>query len=202
MPNWCYNNAVISGNDLTKFREFLGDGTGLLKKIAPTPQTLVDTVAGFSADPVEQKKRQEQEEINLMQHGAKNWYDWNVQNWGTKWDVDVEIDDISSSDEEIMFSFDSAWAPPINAFIELGNLFPELSIRMNYREDGMGFAGVLTVEGTEVNDDYYDTNNDKEAYRDFVMAEWGDDPFENEFDEDEECEEDEETQGSDQMKIG
>lgn len=44
-------------------------------------------------------------------------------------------------DEMLVYTFDSAWSPPI-AFVEkAAELFPLLDFHMEFEERGMGFAG-------------------------------------------------------------
>lgn len=50
-----------------------------------------------------------------------NWYDWNNENWGTKWDMRVY--GFNFEDDELTFSGDTAWNAPIgilNKLVSLG----------------------------------------------------------------------------------
>ncbi len=71
------------------------------------------------------------------------WYNWNVQNWGTKWDItgSVEIDDYD--DEQIEINFNTAWGPPIEVCNKLRDMFPEVGFSWFYDEPGMETAGYL-----------------------------------------------------------
>lgn len=71
--------------------------------------------------------------------GADNWYDWNVNNWGTKWDADSKND--SDSKTELSYSFDTAWSPPDNWLKNVSAMFPKLEFTLNYEEGGVGFKG-------------------------------------------------------------
>ena len=188
MPNWCSNTIVVSGNDLTKFREFLDDGRALLSKISPTPQALTETMAGWNGDPEKQKKLEEKQASNLLRYGAKDWYDWNISNWGTKWDVDADIDDASSTDTEIIFSFKSAWAPPQRAISALAEKFPEVSIRHSYFEEGMCFVGVDEYEGGGITNEVYNEDSKSEEWKQLARDEFGWEPWPDEADEMEENE--------------
>ncbi len=54
---------------------------------------------------------------NYTEHGATTWYDWRIQNWGTKWNAcDTEI---KENGDNVSVLFNTAWAPPINALNEL-----------------------------------------------------------------------------------
>jgi hypothetical protein len=171
MPNWCNNGLTINGDagEIAKFREWLNNEPLTLQKILPLPVELADTV---SPTP---KGQEEKTKMLMDTYGATSWYDWRVNNWGTKWDVDMQESDFNSDDTFINYQFDSAWSPPSGAIVELGKLFPNLYLRLNYREDGMQFAGVLTVRGGEINDICYDGGQNDAAYRAFLIAEYADD---------------------------
>jgi hypothetical protein len=70
------------------------------------------------------------------------WWDWRVQNWGTKWDIgwDDSRDKAElSGDHDMFVNFQSAWSPPLDAYatlVEMG-----FSIRAYYFEGGCCFCG-------------------------------------------------------------
>lgn len=97
------------------------------------------------------------------QYGADNWYDWNCNNYGCKWDV--EIRDKEVLDKEINIMFDSPWSPPIAGIIKLSYLFPLLKFQLIYFEPGCDFGGILTVKNGKANDN--DTNNGYKKARDW-----------------------------------
>ena len=71
------------------------------------------------------------------------WYDWRIQNWGTKWNTyDAELLDIS---ESIEYTFNTAWSPPEMAIAHLREIYKEerdgVSITAFYDEPGMEIAG-------------------------------------------------------------
>ena len=171
MPNWCYNGLTINGDagEIAKFREWLNGEQLTLQKIKPMPDELSDTV---SPTP---KGDEEKAKLLAEKYGATSWYDWHINNWGTKWDVEMQESDHDTTNTGIVYWFDSAWSPPVKAIAALGKLFPNLSLRLTYREDGMQFAGVTTVNGEDVEDQCYDGGNDEAAYRAFLIAEFADD---------------------------
>ena len=68
MPNWCENRVCFKHSDPTKLAELdaaLRDGNAL-QYLHPMPGELEGTTAPSD---------------------TPNWYDWCVNNWGTKWDV-------------------------------------------------------------------------------------------------------------------
>jgi len=67
----------------------------------------------------------------------ENWYAWNIDNWGTKWDVSP--DDWDRNGNAISMSFDSAWSPPVNLYETLTNAGWHISAL--YHEPGMSYIG-------------------------------------------------------------
>ena len=132
MPNWCNNTISIQGP--TKTLKPLWEETkksGLLQAMKPMPKGLEDTTS-----PTPKDKKQP------MIDGFDNWYDWRVQNWGTKCDVDMEGLELSDDGTTISGWFDSAWAPPIHAFEYFLTDNEDCSIKSYYYEGGMDFAGL------------------------------------------------------------
>lgn len=76
----------------------------------------------------------------------ENWYQWNIDNWGTKWDLgegDVSID--RSDEETLDLDFSTAWSPPIKFLENLAKLFDKIYIECNYMDESMGFKGFLII---------------------------------------------------------
>ena len=152
MPNWCNNFLELEHEDpamIERAKKAYADGR-LLDEFVPVPASL-HIVAGSVGDPDEQKKLEEQMGINVATHGYANWYDFAVNEWGTKWDVggDDAFCDVDGPNA-VTLVFDSAWAPPINAmekFMDLG-----FRVKLYYYESGMCFAGVFDENG----DEYYE----------------------------------------------
>jgi len=149
MPNWCQNTLIIKGptEDVTRLLEAVeGSDTKLsLRKIITTPEELQSKSS---------PNRDEDDVKRLTElYGAKDWYDWQVANWGTKWDIEATIYDDSMSrspgystytdpeERVVQMSFDSAWSPPIPAIAMLAKQFPNTNIYHSYDESGCDFAG-------------------------------------------------------------
>ena len=150
MPNYCNNVVEIRGP--VQVVKALVDHRLDFQKIHPYPKDL-DIVAGRSGadDSPEQIQLVAAEESNLKKYGYKNWYDWCVSEWGTKWNAggsdnaDMQIDFDEDGDDSIaLFQFDTAWAPALGVLQKLMDDHPELSIECRYHEPGVGFMGVWT----------------------------------------------------------
>lgn len=179
MPNWCSNTVSVNGDaaDISEFKNWLGEGEGLLTKIKPLPRGLSDTMSGFYGDPEKQKELEAQEKSNLEQFGYKNWYDWNIANWGTKWDVSVEIDDFNTTDTEVLLSFESAWSPPQRAIFALATKFNKLTIRHSFLEEGVGFVGYDLYENGEHSLEEYNENRESDEWKQLARDEFGWEPW-------------------------
>jgi len=86
---------------------------------------------------------------NQERYGAKDWYDWSNENWGTKWNAySSELED--EREGEAWLTFETAWSPPIPVVKALGRMFPDHAFHLKYSEPGVGFEGVLDVKGEDI----------------------------------------------------
>ena len=154
MPNWCNNTVEIGHSDPAKIKELVtavNEGK-FLNYSKPVPEAL-QIVAGRVGDDNDPKQiaLQEQTMHNLSTYGYANWYDWCVNEWGTKWDVDaIETIELEGDVDHITFGFDSAWSPPTGAMAYLVD--KGFTVKLYYYEPGMAFAGVWE----NGDDDYYE----------------------------------------------
>jgi hypothetical protein len=123
MPNWCYNTATLHHDDKTKIdaleQELMKEEAQVFNHLNPRPA--------------------EHEE---------DWYSWNCNNWGCKWDI-TPMDWERQDDNTIVMHFDTAWSPPTALYEYLET--EGWTVRALYHEPGMGFAGRFE-DGF---DDYY-----------------------------------------------
>jgi len=157
------NFEVIYRNDAKKFilhsemhpRKFMEDVLGFtyeedeekytkgkeefsMSKILPIPTEY--TIEEKS--PVYKKEIHSPEAL-LKKYGSKDWYDWNVNNWGTKWDVtDVHFDEDNGF---LTYGFDSAWSPPVEFLKNICSKYPLLNFSLYYEEGGCDFEGDLEI---------------------------------------------------------
>ncbi len=128
MPNWCMNSATIKHDDPTVIKEI----SAAFKK-----GEFLQAVVPMPADP-------EPEKNDLP--SLPGWYNWRVENWGCKWDVGDDGNLTKVSPNEIRIYFDSAWAPPVEAWTTMAENGFDISAM--YFEPGMCFYGVFT-DGTD-----------------------------------------------------
>jgi hypothetical protein len=142
MPNWCSNVITINCNDdeeLTKrLKESLDSEKDLFNQFVPQPKF----------------------------ENEEDWYWWNVENWGTKWDAKpYSIEWIDN--DTVKFNIETAWGPCNKFLDEMVNL--GYSVTSYYLEEGMAFCGCFE----DGNDDYYDYGNMSV----YDLPEWAEDIF-------------------------
>lgn len=119
MPNWCENEVTVSKGEASEedWKEFLD--------IMSTPQEGL-----FQA---------------LVPHPTDkeyDWYDWNITNWGTKWDVYTEdMDLLDIYPLYVTMHFMTAWSPPEGIYQKL--VEKNFEVCWFYKEPGLQFSGWL-----------------------------------------------------------
>ena len=168
MPNWCNNTITISHPDMAMMKRVVKgyNQNRLLDEFIPVPLELKD--GAMNIEELRKKRNWEhkkeldkvREELNRKYFGYKDWYDYCVSEWGTKWDIGRDsaptllMKDIK--DKTVTFDFDSAWSFPSGAYEKLVDM--GFSITAYYFEGGMGFCG-MWENGS---DDYYEIHGNSE----------------------------------------
>lgn len=152
MPNWCRNvlNVNHTNKDrLTELRVAVARSE-MCNFVIPEPDYKTTPVAHTFPEIQLRFAKTEEEKAKAIANEPTiredSWYDWRVQNWGTKWDIDVTGEEIQHNDDgSFSISFDSAWSPPIGVFKELIEM--GFKVSAEWYESGMCFGGVLTNDG-------------------------------------------------------
>jgi len=135
MPNWCENRLQIVGTpdkvQIFKDENFDEEGLKFYKSV-PVPEELGD------------------------------WdYDWCIQNWGTKWDLEcIFHGDSSAYDYTCSYKgicsnlftyseFNTAWCPPSAWLHTVAAKYPYLKFTLQYAESGCGFSGIMVFKNGE-----------------------------------------------------
>lgn len=201
MPNWCANTITISHDDMAMMKRVVKgyNQHRLLDEFIPIPLELkegaINTSELMKVRNWEYKKELDavREQLNLKYFGYKDWYDFSVRKWGTKWDIgrDSAVSDTllikDIKNKTVTFSFDSAWSPPIGAYEKLAEM--GFGITAYYYEGGCCFCGIWE-DGM---DEYYDIQGKSDWVKDNIprviddafaisegMAEWEQEEAENE----------------------
>ena len=139
MPNWCDNTVYITHDDPKKIQVLVDawKANKFFGTIYPEPDyTKVKVKPTFPSikgndDPVDPESA---------------WWDWRVQNWGTKWEITTDEAYIDISEKEIRVSFSSAWSPPTGIFDRLVD--QGYGVNALYYEGGCAFCGQY-VDGSD-----------------------------------------------------
>ena len=132
MPNWCHNRVEIYGEGAEKIAEEIAS--------EQTPFDFAKIVPEPDYDKIEVEPTFEP--IAESDHQMPKWWDWRVQNWGTKWNSS-ECEVTIMDDEQIEYTFNTAWGPPEPIIHKLRELYPDVSITAFYDEPGMELAGYI-----------------------------------------------------------
>ena len=124
MPNWCENELTVRGDGaMTFYEENKEEGEKDLSFAKSVP----------------------------MPEG-EDWYSWNIDHWGTKWDAcDTHY---AYHEGEASYGFDTAWGPPEKWLVAVGQKYPNLRFTLDYSEPNMNFRGRMVVEEGEVVEEY------------------------------------------------
>jgi len=142
MPNWCSNQITIRHDDyrmISRAKKAFLEGK-LLEEFVPVPEDLKnsETTTNYG-DPDKQAVADQLREQCRKLHGYQSWYDFCVNEWGTKWDVGDRHGIFAESEHELSLTFESAWAPPVPAYDKMLDLGFE--IVAFYYEPGVAFVG-------------------------------------------------------------
>ena len=141
MPNWVYNSLSIEGS-----KELIADVKHMLNKpfkkshdswnMANNQMEVSETaysnpifafhnIYNHIQDGVSDEEYLKQPDHSLpleesLMFKGNHWYDWNVRNWGTKWEVGVSDDDkypetelMEEDETSLSYRLNTAWSPPV-----------------------------------------------------------------------------------------
>lgn len=119
---------------------------------------------------------------NLKKYGYTDWYEWRVNNWGTKWNAcdSDSLDSLmpvrsSENGQYVMgYTFETAWSMPNGIYVGLSKMFPEITLEVQYADEDMGQnCGVVVYRNGEAIDSTIYEVPSKEAYE-FAIDVWED----------------------------
>lgn len=121
----------------------------------------------------------------MKEYGVSNWYEWSVQNWGTKWDCyDVREWNTAVADKEMTATiyYETAWSPATQLWLTVSKQYPTLTFFHEFADEGGGFLGDETIHnGTVVEENEYDwTSDDGITLREGLGRYWPEDEEETE----------------------
>ena len=191
MPNWVYNGLTIEGpkesviklkeqmntpfvdyiesngdlafgikqrkysNPIFSFRNIIAPTDLEAYKEQPVRSELPATDPNWWADIQEKSKTD------------NSWYNWNLRNWGTKWDVAVSNDNEypntymeeaeNGENYVVYYHFETAWGTPDVAISNLSSQYPDLLFTLSYEEE-TGWGGEAEfLRGKIISQSEYDS---------------------------------------------
>lgn len=108
---------------------------------------------------------------NVKKYGSKDWYNWCVKNWGTKWNACSTFFD-EEFPNEVMFQ--TAWSDVRELVIELSKKHPENTFVYEYSEEQIGnYTGMCMIQNGDFKMASIPSDFSKEAYE-LAFDLWGD----------------------------
>lgn len=132
MPNWCENKLRVTGPkaEVARFmEEAKGNESGEWQDL---------DFSRLVPMPVEKKD---------------DWYDWNIANWGCKWNATSVH--LKYKRHIAVYEFSTPWGPPLQFLEKVTDLYRTLTFKLWYWEGGMGFKGHLELKDGEVVSENY-----------------------------------------------
>ena len=118
MPNHTDNRVILSHADSKMIDDIYNvmntDDASLLQHIIPMNESLLD---------------------------GGDWYEWRLDNWGTKWDI-YETHCTRIDANTLQLNFLTAWSPPIPIFDKLTDMGYKINAR--YLDEGWMYIGEYT----------------------------------------------------------
>ena len=149
MPNWCSNRVSFYSDDTSALEKLknIFESDEPFNSLVPAPDWK-NTPNDKGELPVLREMKDTEGRVIHTTYDfpdGKNddrWYDWNICNWGTKWEIDKgSCDHLDENSFEC--EFETAWSPPEGIYYALRDLFPDVDVTWFYDEPGMMVAGYL-----------------------------------------------------------
>jgi hypothetical protein len=163
MPNWVSNSLSITGSkkELQRFAE------QARKPYKRKHQELTDDgfvwVDGESGDSelsfwnfvkpddyiLDEYWGEERRDLSFwdqMKFATNHWYDWNIRNWGVKWDASRVSFEVAP--KGICYDFETAYAVPLDVFQVMNEQYPTLVLDLtSVEERGWGCEYIADEDG-------------------------------------------------------
>jgi hypothetical protein len=167
MPNWVYNGLTVEGSpeSVKKVMDQLNQPFVLVhdqwniktSQMEKQQVTYPNPVFAFwnIVKPTDMEAYLKQTNYSLEKpYSGDDWYNWNLRNWGTKWDVAVSSNDTSPTTymEEtdngenyvVYYNFETAWGVADKALVNLSSQYPDLLFTLSYEEE-TGWGGEFEI---------------------------------------------------------
>ena len=151
MPNWCYNTLLIEAEPqvIAKIKAQLSAPyerkTQDLPSYEWTTETVQKDLSFWNIIRPSDDRLGEYYGTHGYANGEKqgdtewNWYNWNITNWGTKWDAS-ESELVDESETSLQYRFDTPWGVAEGALIALSKQYPDIQFDLEFEEE-TGWGG-------------------------------------------------------------
>lgn len=183
MPNWVYNGLTIEGSPdsvkklmeqmNTPFVRVHDNWNVKTQQMEKQQVTYPNPIFAFwnivkptNLEAYDGPQPKVEDFAEAMKFKSDHWYDWNVRNWGTKWDVAVSStetypnttveDTVNGENHVVHYNFETAWSRPMTALLNLSSQYPDLLFTLSYEEE-TGWGGECELlRGTVISESMYD----------------------------------------------
>ena len=170
MPNWVFNTLTVEGNPelVNELRKQVSAPYVMpVKANGDLHFTVIDqevneifsfwniirptNMAAYPEQPVRSDLDLNDpnwwEDVQKKSQTDDSWYNWNIRNWGCKWDAsqtDLVADEANGENWVLVYKFDTPWAPPMPAMLKLSEQYPTLLLTLEYEEE-QGWGGEIEM---------------------------------------------------------
>lgn len=172
MPNWVYNTLIVNGapEEVKKFITKVIDERDDFDfaRIIPEPKTERECPKRFRCKSAA--------DAHITEAPGKpwfNWYEWNIANWGTKWNACETEVDYTEGEGICRITFNTAWSAPIPVMNEMFDQFRKLRFEYEWiEEQGCVDLGRIVSENNVIVEENVPAEGSKEAYE-LMFEMWG-----------------------------
>jgi hypothetical protein len=144
MPNWCVNQLTVRGPsaELARFKS---------QAVGHYPWSTAEERGAEPPNPLNFHSLVPIPEEILRSAYNDAAYNWEKENWGNKWGA-CDVGLLDEWPESLVYSFNTAWSPPIAFLQKVCRQWPVLTFILEYDEPGIGFKGLARGHGEEFED--------------------------------------------------
>ena len=143
MPNWCTNRVTIECDDDNSldFLRGIFNEDRVFNALIPEPDWETTPFPDGSF-PTTVKVMDSTMLNGPDEKQDLRWYDWRLENWGCKWDIDASDVELTCDETGLLECvFDTPWGPPEGIKRVIENHGCE--VQWHYEEPGMDIDGYL-----------------------------------------------------------
>lgn len=151
MPNWVNNTLLIEAEPqvIAKIKTQLSASYETKYQKLPSDEWITETVQedlsfwNIIRPPAD--KMDEYHGTHGYVNGEKqgdtefNWYNWNISNWGVKWDAS-ESELVEADETSLQYQFNTPWGVAEEALTALSEQYPDVKFILNFEEE-QGWGG-------------------------------------------------------------